>query len=106
MKRSNCLCFVATLIASLLMFIAGAVDAIVIDTVTVGDVGNVGDTRAMVVGGAITGYGRVNYAYNIGKYEVTAGQYTAFLNAVGGIDTFSLYNTNMSDTSSASGITR
>ena len=27
-------------------------------------------------------YGSVGYAYNIGKYEVTAGQYTEFLNAV------------------------
>ena len=38
------------------------------------------------------------YTYNIGKYEVTAGQYTAFLNAVAGVDTYGLYNTNMSNT--------
>ena len=30
----------------------------------------------------LAGYGSVGYNYNIGKYEVTAGQYTAFLNAV------------------------
>ena len=29
-----------------------------------------------------TGCGAVGYTYNIGKYEVTAGQYTEFLNAV------------------------
>jgi len=29
-----------------------------------------------------TGYGGVAYAYNISKYEVTAGQYRDFLNAV------------------------
>jgi formylglycine-generating enzyme required for sulfatase activity len=31
----------------------------------------------------------------MGKYEVTAGQYTAFLNAVAATDTYGLYNTNM-----------
>jgi formylglycine-generating enzyme required for sulfatase activity len=56
-------------------------------TVTVGDAGNTADS---------TGYGAVAYEYNIGKYEVTAGQYTAFLNAVAGTDTYGLYNTDMS----------
>jgi len=37
----------------------------------------------------------VGYEYNIGKYEVTAGQYTEFLNAVAKIDTYGLYNTEM-----------
>ena len=36
------------------------------------------------------GYGGVDYAYNIGKYEVTAGQYTEFLNAVADDDTYGL----------------
>jgi len=48
----------------------------------------------------------VAYTYNIGKYEVTAGQYTEFLNKVGGVDTYSLYNTGMSNTSTGSGIAR
>ena len=39
--------------------------------------------------------GAVGYTYNIGKYEVTAGQYTEFLNAVAKTDTYGLYNTNM-----------
>ena len=60
--------------------------AITIDTVAVGDAGNAADT---------TGYGSVGYNYNIGKYEVTAGQYTAFLNAVATTDTYGLYNTFM-----------
>jgi len=77
-----------------------------IETVPVGDVGNAADTRVMVVGSPTTGYGRVDYAYSIGKYEVTAGQYTAFLNAVGGVDNYSLYNTNMSETGSGGGIAR
>ena len=39
--------------------------------VTVGDPGNAADT---------TGYGAVGYTYQIGKYDVTTAQYTAFLN--------------------------
>jgi len=37
----------------------------------------------------------VDYAYNISTYEVTAGQYTEFLNAVAATDTYGLYNSNM-----------
>jgi len=71
-----------------------------IQTVPVGNVGNAPDLAT----GSL--YGRVDYAYNIGKYEVTAGQYTAFLNAVGGVDAYALYNTDMSSTTNGSGITR
>ena len=39
--------------------------------------------------------GAVDYVYEIGKYEVTAGQYTEFLNAVAATDTYGLYNTDM-----------
>jgi formylglycine-generating enzyme len=77
-----------------------------LEFVPVGDAGNAGE-------GSGTGYitdlydllgpgricGAVNYRYNMGKYEITAGQYTAFLNAVAATDTYSLYNTQMwSDT--------
>jgi formylglycine-generating enzyme required for sulfatase activity len=37
----------------------------------------------------------VAYAYAIGTYDVTIGQYTAFLNAVAATDTYSLYNGSM-----------
>lgn len=47
---------------------------ICIDTVNVGDAGNLADTD--------TGYGAVSYDYAIGKYEITVTQYVAFLNAV------------------------
>ncbi len=57
-----------------------------LETVPVGDVSNPADS---------TGYGSVDYTYNIGKYEVTAGQYTEFLNAVARVDTYGLYNTGM-----------
>ena len=40
---------------------------------------------------------RSAYAYQIGKYEVTAGQYTEFLNAVADSDTYGLYSTLMGD---------
>ena len=65
--------------AAMVLLAAGAAQATInIDTVPVGNVANATDT---------TGYGSVPYMYDIGKYEVTAGQYTAFLNAVAKTDT-------------------
>jgi formylglycine-generating enzyme required for sulfatase activity len=63
--------------------------AISIQTLPVGNVGNVADT---------SGFGSVNYAYNIGEYDVTSNQYTAFLNAVAQTDPYGLYNSYMSYT--------
>ena len=63
---------------------------LVIDTVTVGNPGNAADTRYET-----PGYGGVAYTYNISRYEVTAGQYCDFLNAVAATDTYDLYNTQM-----------
>ena len=60
--------------------------------VTVGNPGNAADTRYDA-----TGFGSVGYVYQIGKYEVTAGQYTEFLNAVAKADPNGLYNTAMGD---------
>jgi formylglycine-generating enzyme len=59
----------------------------------VGDPGNVVDT--MVMNDGTTGYGSVPYVYQIGKYDVTVGQYCQFLNAVAKTDTYGLYNTKM-----------
>jgi sulfatase modifying factor 1 len=72
---------------------------ITIDTVAVGNAGNVADTSAH--SGNPAGQGSVSYNYRIGTYEVTAGQYTAFLNAKANVsDTYGLYNASMwSDTS-------
>ncbi len=61
----------------------------------VGNPGNVADTRYYET----PGYGAVDYAYNIGKFEVTAGQYTEFLNAVAATDSYGLYDTKMTDDS-------
>jgi len=79
--------FAVTAALALLSLGGIAQAAITIDTVAVGDKGNAADT--------LTGYGSVAYNYNIGKYEVTAEQYTAFLNAVAATDTYGLYNTQM-----------
>ena len=54
----------------------------------VGNAGNVADS---------TGFGAVGYDYRIGKFEVTAGQYVEFLNAVASADTYGLYDAGMSD---------
>ncbi len=48
--------------------------AIDIPTVFVGNINNPADPE--------TGYGRVDHAYRIGKFEVTLSQYAAFLNSV------------------------
>jgi len=87
-----------------------AAQAVTIDTVAVGNAGNAGELSGAGAGRPGDGpdriCGSVSYAYNIGKYEVTAGQYTAFLNAVAATDTYGLYNTYMSRTDYGSGITR
>ena len=59
-----------------------------IETVAVGNPGNTDDTHG-------DGYGGVDYVYEIGKFEVTTGQYTQFLNAVAAMDTYGLYNALM-----------
>ena len=63
----------------------------------VGNPGNAGELSGSGAGGygpdAIVG--AVDYAFRMGKFEVTAGQYTEFLNAVAATDTYGLYNTSM-----------
>ncbi|MGI9178182.1 MAG: SUMF1/EgtB/PvdO family nonheme iron enzyme [Pirellulales bacterium] len=71
--------------------------AVTINMVPVGNAGNAADT---------TTYGAVAYAYQIGKYDVTIGQYAAFLNAVAATDTYSLYNLNMATNLAIAGISR
>ena len=72
------------------LVVAGAASAaITIATVPVGNPGNAADT---------TGFGSVAYSYNIGEYDVTSSQYTAFLNAVAATDTYGVYNFYMSGT--------
>jgi formylglycine-generating enzyme required for sulfatase activity len=76
-----------TLAASVVL-ITSATATVTIDYVSVGHAGNAADS---------TGYGAVAYAYQIGKYEVTNAQYTAFLNAAdpSGANANGIYNINM-----------
>jgi sulfatase modifying factor 1 len=62
--------------------------AVTIDWVTVGNPGNAADT---------TGFGRVNYGYQIMKFEFTNAQYAAFLNAIDpeGTNPNLVYNSDM-----------
>ena len=57
--------------------------------VQVGDVGNAPDP--------LTGRGRVNYDYRIGKYDITISEYTTFLNAVARRDKYRLYSIHKMD---------
>ena len=67
-------------------------------TVTVGNPNNAGEWSGSS-GDSYTSAericGAVSYEYNIGKYEVTAAQYTEFLNAVATTDPYGLYNSDM-----------
>lgn len=82
-KMSRTLLFLAATFCSL-----SHVSAATINLVSVGNAGNANDA---------TGFGAVGYAYQIGKYEVTAGQYADFLNKVAATDTYGLYHLNMAD---------
>ena len=69
-----------------------------LETVPVGNPGNAPDMRYNLdpyYGGRPEGYGAVSYEYRISKFELTAGQYCAFLNAVASTDTYGLYSTTM-----------
>jgi sulfatase modifying factor 1 len=79
-------------ILSFVLLFASVVSApaITIDMVTVGNPGNAPDTRYISIG-----VGSVGYNYQIGKYEITAGQYTEFLNAVAKDDANLLYTPAM-----------
>ena len=96
--------FAVTAVLVLLGLTIAAQAAITIDTVTVGDPGNAADTASH--SGNPNGQGSVAYTCNIGEYEVTAGQYCAFLSAVAATDTYGLYNTNMARTDYGSRISR
>jgi len=79
--------------------LALAADDSFMQFVTVGDAGNAADTDP-------AGFGAVANEYRIGKYEVTIGQYTKFLNAVAKTDTYDLYNTSMGTDLNIAGISR
>jgi len=86
-------------LACLLLGSFASASPITYQQVKVGNAGNANDTG----GGLI---GAVAYDYQIGKYDVTIGQYTAFLNAVAKSDTYSLYNSSMVTNLNIAGISR
>jgi formylglycine-generating enzyme len=57
--------------------------------VTVGDPGNAPDAN---------GLGSVPYTFQMGEFDVTAAQYTTFLNSVAAADPYGLYNPSMGPT--------
>ena len=92
MERFSGLVAIATVV-----FVSGVQAQVVIDTVTIANPGNGGELSGEGAGGGGPDRicGAVDYVYNIGKFEVTAGQYTEFLNAVADDDTYGLYKTRM-----------
>jgi formylglycine-generating enzyme len=77
---------------------ASTAGAVTVATVPVGNLGNTGQLSGAGAGGWGPDQicGAVDYAYHIGKYEVTAGQYCEFLNAVATTaDPYALYSENM-----------
>jgi len=89
----------AAVVAMLFACASGAQAFVNIETVPVGNPGNPGELSGEGAGGygADRICGAVGYTYNIGKYEVTAGQYTELLNAVAATDTYDLYRMEMAD---------
>jgi len=72
---------------------------VVYPMVSVGNPGNASDPA--------TDFGKVDYIYQIGKYDVTIGQYAAFLNAVAReSDPYELYNPDMQTDLNSAGIVR
>ena len=98
MSRSYPKALSLALAASACLLAAPAL-AVTIDMVTVGNPGNANDS-----GG--TNNGAVNYEYQIGKYDVTIGQYTAFLNAAdpNGTNPNHIYNAAMATDRNIAGI--
>ena len=87
-------------VAALLASLAVSASAVTIDLVPVGNANNANDPATGNV------YGGVAYDYQIGKYDVTIGQYTDFLTAVAATDTYSLYYASMATNLNNAGIAR
>lgn len=84
-------------IVAALLLSATSARALDIETVMVGNAGNAGEWSGHGYGGWGPDRicGAVDYTYRIGKYEITAGQYCEFLNAVAQMDTYGLYHAQM-----------
>ena len=69
------------------------------------EVGNLGNANDTADSNGLS-FGKVDYYYNISKYETTYGQYVEFLNAVAKSDPHGLFNPGMQDDKLLNGITR
>lgn len=87
-----------------LFIVPGCVEAVDFSWATIGDVGNPADTLTMTkcpstfcTGDGTSGYGSVDYEYEISTTHVTASQYAEFLNAVdpSGANDLELWNSRM-----------
>ncbi|MBN2475915.1 MAG: SUMF1/EgtB/PvdO family nonheme iron enzyme, partial [Pirellulales bacterium] len=88
LRRS--LAAVAAIALLAVALLAGAAGGVTIEMVPVGNPGNPNDD---------TGYGRVDYCYLIGKYEITNAQWREFLNAKASLDDpYGLYDAEMAGT--------
>jgi len=94
----------AALVAMSVLSVGLARAEVLIEFVPVGHPHNAADTEVMNDGAA--GFGRVESKFRIGKYEITAGQYVEFLNAVADDDPFGLYSTSMWNSSTGCKIER
>ncbi len=102
MKRSRMTAASFAAVVAMAVSVSDAQADVVIETVTVGDPGNAGENSGGIEPG---GHGpdricgAVDYVYRIGTFEVTAAQYTEFLNAVAETDTYDLYDSRMNSES-------
>ena len=92
-----CKCVTIAAVAAVVLGCVSGASAVSMETVTVGNAGNAADD---------TGYGWVSTTYNMGTYEVTAGQYREFLNAVAKSDPYGLYNSSMDSNAQGCQITQ
>ena len=80
MKRTILVVAIGVLLGAANVASATIVQGIDIDFVTIGNAGNPGDTRAEA---NPPGCGTVDYVYQLGKYEITNGQWDDFVTAAG-----------------------
>lgn len=99
-SRPKTLVPVAGILICMVFIISAAATAATVEMVTVGDPGNAPDPST---GGR---FGAVAYQYRIGKYEVTLGEYTAFLNAVAKSNPYGLFTPDLQSADLVGGIAR
>jgi formylglycine-generating enzyme required for sulfatase activity len=87
-----------TAVASAELYEASGDGPVKISTVAVSNPGNAVDTATQV--------GAVDHEFRMGQFDITIGQYTAFLNAVGQSDPHGLYNPKMATDLQVAGIAR